>query len=328
MYRPKPISRATPLWRVALLAVPLLYVLGTDVPAHGQNHIITWGANAQEWNRQLGVDALRLGCSGAPVECLNGAERLARAQGIDTVFLSILLNPARAATDAGMYSHMSLSHPILNEVGFDDFVSQCQKQKMSFPALSAVLLDFAGQLKSVNPNLRLGLTLYMDQISSASFPLMNLHQDFRRRVDYIHLYPHYRKEGEPFPVAVEKVRAMFPNARVIGGVYAYDRRDYLPCARDSAVGCSNEEELSLFKTTFRERWVMLMGGKIASIEFYPGSFGLEEAWRGWENPRACRASRRQECIANTRAMRQMVREILPNPSSSMNGVPHYGTRPK
>jgi len=309
VYRPKPLVRTGFLWRLVLLAVPLAIVLGAAIPMRSEHRIITWGANAREWNRELGVDAVRLGCSDAPAKCVDQAERLARHQGVDTAFLSIVLRAASAASDARTYSQLSLNHPALNEVGFDDFVSQCQRQKMSFPMVSAALVDFAKGLKSANPNLHLGLTLYMDQISSASFPLVNLRQEFRQRIDYVHLYPHYRKEAQPFAATVETVRAMFPNAKVIGGVYAYDRRDYLPCARGSRATCSNEEELSLFKATFQERWAMLMSGNISSIEFYPGNFGLEEEWRGWQDPRSCRANRRQECIANTQAMRRIVRSF-------------------
>jgi hypothetical protein len=97
---------------------------------------------------------------------------------------------------------------------------------------------------------------------------------------------------------------------VIAGVYAYDRRDYLPCTRGGKAQCPNEEELSLFQDMFQQEVTLLRSGQVAWLEFYPGSFGVEEQWRSWDQPRICSASRRQECVDNTKAMRQQVLQIL------------------
>ena len=304
--------------RVVLLMALLTLFYGISEPAFGASggKVITWGANTREWNRQLGVDALRLGCSSAPATCVNDADHSARAQGVKSAYLSILLNAGNSPLDARVYSQLSLRDPVLYEVGFDDFVSQCERQKLPADALNTLLKDFARQLKSVNPNLHLGLTIYMDQLSSgSSFSLLNLNQEFRSQVDYIHLYPHYRKEAQPLSVVVEKAKQVFPNAKIIAGAYAYDRRDYLPCVRGGSGPCSNEEEVSLFRSLFEEQWAMLRSGVVTAIEFYPGSFGTEEEWSGWENPRSCRAGRRQECVANTRDMRRAVKDIVSGPQS-------------
>ncbi len=280
-------------------------------------HIITWGGNSAPWNRLLGVDGIRLGCSSPPDSCVNDAEQMARSQGVKRIFISILLN-SKALANAALYSRLSVHHPVVYEIGLDDFVSQAEKQQLSQAALNSELDAFAWQLKSVNADLKLGITLYMDQVPSNRLDLTSLSARFRRAVDYVHLYPHYRQEAQSFASAVRSAQEIFPGARVIAGVYAYDRRDYLPCSKNGA-RCSNEQELSLFRDSFQERWDMLREGRIAAIEFYPGSFGLESQWPGWNYPRSCQQGRRQECVANTQAMRRMIEEIMGNGPLSRHG---------
>jgi hypothetical protein len=212
--------------------------------------------------------------------------------------------------DAAAYSRLSLSHPVLHEIGFDDFVGQAQRQRRSLPELSKAMSGITRALKSSNPNLRFGITLYMDELQSSRFRLANLGEDFRTQVDFVHLYPHYRREAETFEASLKRVRTIFPSAEVIAGVYAYDRRDYLPCARGDRTPCSNQEEIHFFEQEVRERQAMVQNGRIRSIEFYPGDFGLEERWTGWDRARNCQSGRKDECIANTKTMRALARNLF------------------
>jgi hypothetical protein len=177
-------------------------------------------------------------------------------------------------------------------------------------AMSAMLGDIVSGLKSVNPQLRFGITVYEDELSSSSFPLSRLDEQFRRSVNFVHLYPHYRKEAQSFSASVQLARQIFPSAKIIAGVYAYDRRDYLPCTRGGSSPCSNDEEVSLFTQSFKERFSMLKNSDVQWLEFYPGSFGSEPQWPLWKQPRICRADRLQECIQNTKAMRDVVRQAM------------------
>jgi hypothetical protein len=325
-FPPIPTAAACALATIALGAFALI-LEGRTARAQAQRQvqggIITWGANTREWNRALGLDAFRIGCSSAPDSCVRTANRLAGQHGIERVFLSIVLD-GRSAANARAYSELSLRNPLLYEVGFDDFVSQAQRQREPFPDLSLRLRDIARRLKSANPDLKFGLTIYMDNVSSSRFPLDRLDAEFRRNVDYVHLYPHYRREKESFSSVVRKIEGIFPNTRVIGGVYAYDRRDYLPCALGNSARCSNEEELSLFEDQLRERWDMFRSGRISWIEFYPAAFGLEEQWSGWKQPRSCRAGRLSECVSNTRAMRRIVREVVTTQRDSRTAASDRG----
>ena len=61
------------------------------------------------------------------------------------------------------------------------------------------------------------------------------------------LFPHYRKERKSVTDYIAEAKRAFPNAKVILGIYAYDRREYLPCSADIHVPCSNEEEIDLFE---------------------------------------------------------------------------------
>jgi hypothetical protein len=292
------------------LSLLTLFAVAAVVSLPPQAEIITWGGNTPEWNRALHLTAVRVGCSGSVPSCMNEVNEMVSRQGVGKVFLAIFLHSQRTPSEAAQYSQLSLIHPALYEVGFDDFVSQCEKLSMSLPNLSSLLVQTARNLKSANPNLRLGVTIYEDQLASPRFPLEQLDAQFRQQVDFVHLFPHYRQEERPFSSSVQLAKQLFPSARIIAGVYAYDRRDYFPCARGSAAQCSNQQELALFDQTFREQMALLANGTVSGIEFYPGDFGMIEHWKGWNNPRICRERRKAECIANTKAMRDYVRQFL------------------
>jgi hypothetical protein len=215
---------------------------------------------------------------------------------VDKAFLAILLKPGQTPAYASQYSQLSLNHPMMYEVGFDDFVGQAERQKMPLAAMSAMLVDIAHLLKAVNPKLLLGITVYEDELRSAPFPLAELDQQFRGSVDFVHLYPHYRQEAQSFGDSVALARRIFPAAKIIAGVYAYDRRDYLPCAHGSQVPCTNTEELG--------------NSGVDWLEFYPGSFGGEAQWPLWKQAHICRQDRVQECVENTKAMREVVKKTF------------------
>jgi len=311
MQKAKPARRSRMInARVAVtICGALLVILTSAMSAQVPNRVITWGPNTADWNRALHLGGLRLGCSDAPAGCVDYAERLAKSQGVDNVFLAILLNPGKTIAYAREYSQLSVGHSSLYEVGFDDFVSQCERLKLDPSSLSALLREVAHELKAANPKLRLGITLYEDELTSSTFPLGQLDEQFRKSVDFVHLYPHYRKEAQSFSSSVQKTAQMFPAAKMIAGIYAYDRRDYLPCSRGGAP-CTNQQELSLFTQSLKERLGMLGSSTVAWVEFYPGNFGNEAHWAQWKYPRACHQERIQECTENTQAMREVVRQAL------------------
>lgn len=274
--------------------------------------IVTWGGNSPEWNRILHLSGVRLGCSDAPVSCVQQVDQIAATQHVSSVFLAILLNPARIATDSASYGNLGVSHPNLVEVGFDDFVSQGQKSNLDSSELSRLLESAAANLKSRGSKLQLGITIYQDQLSNGELDRLQLSDGVRQSIDVVHLYPHYRKERKSVMEYIAQVKQVFPKAKLILGIYAYDRRDYLPCSPDGHTHCSSEEEISLFDQNLREDLRIASSRGATGIEFFPGSFGAEDSWNGWDNPRACKQGEKAVCIQNTLAMREKLREAMRN----------------
>jgi hypothetical protein len=272
--------------------------------------VITWGGNSPDWNRVLHLSGVRVGCSGAPPSCMQEVDQMARSQGVSRVFLAILLNPTNAATNAAAYGSLSISDPNLTEVGFDDFVSQCEKTHLGPSELSTLLETFAANLKSRSSKVQFGATIYQDQLITGELDNLHLSDGVRQSIDIVHLFPHYRKERKSVADYTAEAKRFFPNAKVILGVYAYDRREYLPCAAGSHTPCSTDEEINLFDQVFHEDLTVAGSGGAAGIEFFPGNFGGEDTWKGWNNSRACKPDEREACVQNTVAMRAKVREAM------------------
>src|SRR5665213_2028283 len=130
-------AQACPMTRPQTLATACLAaILIVQAAMAGQvsGKIITWGGNTAEWNRTLHLGALRLGCSDPPASCADYAQQFSKSQGVNKVFLSILLQAEKTSVYVREYSRLSLSHPALYEVGIDDFVGQCDKLNMTLPA--------------------------------------------------------------------------------------------------------------------------------------------------------------------------------------------------
>jgi hypothetical protein len=168
----------------------------------------------------------------------------------------------------------------------------------------------SSNLKSRSAKVQFGVTIYQDQLITGEFDKLQLSEAARQGIDIVHLFPHYRKERKSVTDYVAEAKRVFPNAKVILGVYAYDRREYLPCAAGTHVACSSQEEVNLFDQVFREDLKIADSGAVAGIEFFPGSFGGEDSWKGWEAARACKQGERAVCVQNTVAMREKVREDM------------------
>ncbi len=312
MRKGKP-ARRSPMINFRIISVAcgaFLLMIHSAMGTQVSGKVITWGENTAEWNRALHLGAVRIGCSDPPSSCVDYVQQISKSQGVDKVFLAILLKPDQTPAYAREYSLWSVNHEALYEVGFDDFVSQCERQKLSMPAMSALLNRVAQGLNGPNPKLHLGITLYEDEINSTQFRLSDLDEQFRKSVDFVHLYPHYRKELQSFSTSVQQAKQIFPSAKIVAGIYAYDRIDYLPCARGNNTPCTKQEEISLFAQSFKERLAMLGTSDVEWIEFYPGNFGTEAQWSNWKAPRMCRPERLQECVGNTKGMREEVRHTL------------------
>src|SRR5579863_2465272 len=153
------------------LAVSSLATLTTVEAVNAQNlpslssngGVVAWSVqtNTPSWNQALGIKATRQGCSHTPAVCMTFVGNISKTDHVQ-VTLDIPLTTATPA-DAKQYSVLSRTGTFLREVTFDDFVSQ-------FRALPSTLLlpswHYVGEsilnLKSANPKLAFGITLYED----------------------------------------------------------------------------------------------------------------------------------------------------------------------
>jgi hypothetical protein len=276
------------------------------------SHIYTWIGNTPAWNRQLHVSGYRLGCdSGDPDGCVSiGADAVDR-EGITTIFLSMPEVADRTPADAREYNRLRGSNRFVMEAGFDDFVDRYQKF-FSLPGMKpqSWLREVAHNVMADGKGLKFGITLYEDELDSRYLREPLLPHDIAQNVSYVHLYLHYRTNASRFPKYVARAKALFPRAKIIAGLYAYDRIDYIPCTQSNRKPCSEEEEIGYYEHAVRNAAQLMRQGSVSGIEFYPGFFGRENQWPGWKNPGYCVPSRVNQCIENTRIMRQKTLAIL------------------
>jgi hypothetical protein len=294
---------------LAFLLLGVMQVCQLKARAEGAK-VIVWGveSNTPEWNRALGVWGARQGCSGSPSSCVRLAKELAHKYHVK-VFLSILLNSGTPEY-AVQYSQLSSSAPDLVEVGFDDFVAAYRKLESNSSDPKSIIQSTIDNLKSMNPKLKFGASLYEDELESPFVQDSKLPAAIRAKFDYIHLYPHFRKNGVNLSKYIPEVKRRFPNAQIIAGAYAYDRRNYLSCAQNGKSACSVDEEVALFQKAMAIEAGLLKDGTIDAIEFYPGNFGREEQWKGWQNSRACLPGDQNTCIQTTKQLHEIaVKEL-------------------
>jgi hypothetical protein len=306
------------MYKRSTVAVFLLGVMQICVPtARAQSgKVIVWSvpSNTPEWNRALGVWGARQGCSSAPTGCVHFAKELAHKYHVK-VFLSILLNSS-APEYAIQYSQLSSSAPDLIEVGCDDFVASYRKLELNSSDPKSIIQSTIDNLKSINLKLKFGATLYEDELESPYVQDSKLPAGIRAKFDYIHFYPHFRKNGVNLRKYILEVKRRFPKARIIAGAYAYDRRNYLSCAQNGKSACSVDEELALFQKTIAIENGLLKDGTIDAVEFYPGNFGHEEQWKGWQNSRTCGPGDQDACIQTTRQLHEIAIKELGGQSPS------------
>jgi len=298
----------------ALLSLPpALAAARRPPPRLADAHIYTWIGNTRPWDRRLHVSGYRLGCdTGDPQGCVREASQAVAQEGLSQIFLSMFMDPRRTVDDARAYSRLSLSHPYLVEAGFDDFVDRYQNL-FGRPGFDPVswLRSVVRAVKSDNANLAFGITLYEDELDSPYLRPPYLPADVARSVGYVHLYLHYRTDAPYYALYVERTKRLFPQARVIAGLYAYDRIDYIPCAPAKPhAACAPGEEIQLYQQALSAAAQMMKDGRIAGIEFYPGFFGREAEWGGWKHPDYCAPARVAQCIDDTHTMREKTVAVL------------------
>lgn len=273
--------------------------------------LVSWVGSTSEWNQRLGVTEYRIACSSEPARCVDSLRYHAGKGGIDSFVVAIVAPREQIADYAAQYGAASLTEKRLRGVSIDDFVKTLlgwQQAASGMPDAPHLLEQVIANAKRGNPAMLFGITVYEDELSSAT--LRELPGALRAKIDRVSLYLHYRANGRDYPNYARRVRQLFPNAQLFGGVYAYDRIDYVPCAGKRGSKCSVAEEKNLFQQAFATEMAMLKNGQLDGLELYPGYFGAEQDWRGWSKPRNCSEARRQECIDVTKSMRAGVIKAL------------------
>lgn len=296
-------SRKTIVWAgmAAMLAALALGFFIARARASSQPLVITWGEPGGSWGRKLHVSAIREGCSGSPTSCINEVKR----QGGKKVFLSILLRTAIPGSYGPQYGMLAREVPSLVEVGADDFVGQYEKLFLGgFQDPTAGLTSLIDGIKAGSSNVGFGLTLYEDDLQSPYLSDSRFPAAERAKVDYVHLFMHYRTDTPNTPQYVQQAKTVFPNAQVILGIYAYDRISYLPCSKGGQP-CTAQQEQDYLKQGLDIDLGLVKNGTAAGIEFWPNTFGKEEQWSGWDQSRIC-PGRKAECVQNTQQMHQIV----------------------
>ena len=294
---------------VLMLAVPAIGCGSTPAPAGDQRGTIAaWSGNTPQGLAALGVTQLRTGCGAPPETCVERVSALERSEGVGKVAIAIALpraDPQQLLDYAARYGQLSASTPGLIEIGIDDYYGFMRRNT---PGNFTAVVDKA---RGAEPSLHFGVTLYEDELESLAQSPALFPPELLARIDRVYLYLHYRKNGPDYARYVARTRTLFPHAAVFGGVYAYDRIDYIACAEGAdKTPCSRDQEIGLFREALVEQIALLRSGALDGIEFYPGQFGREDRWNGWDQERICRPDRRAECIENTEEMRRIAESLL------------------
>lgn len=322
--------RSAVLLVASCLVVAGLVVLPAWAQGGGENtsesspsaSIYTWNNNTPEWNRKLHVAGYRIGCSAGRqgiTDCLDKIRHeLDEGQDVHRISISILDSkeaPSQALADALFASQVSLSTPFLAEVSFDDFGDYYHKlfAHRGFSPQSW-LEKMVETIKANNHSLRIGITVYTKQLHSdyAYFRPPDLPLKVAALIDTVYLYPSYQDEAKPswYLPAVRQAKVLFPNAEIVGGSPAYDHTDWAFCEDSPTRKYTPAQEIKLYEELIAIQARLVKKGALSGIEFYPGHFGKESEWTGWKSHCVCRSNRVQQCIEDTRTMREYAEKTL------------------
>ncbi len=266
------------------------------------------------WQDQLGIDWTRISCKvsvrNTPQSCITFIEN-SPAPGISQYFIYMPVDNTWSLLDnALLFSSLSKGNSAIAEAGIDDFFYSYQTWYHQMSNASQFLNQLIDNLKSSNPNLKFGITLYEDELDS----IQNVYMDsthlppaVKAKFDYIHLFLHYRANAPKFAQYVSQAQSLFPNAKIIAGVYSYDRIDYFPCAQNDSTKapCTQQQELNFFQQALNTQVQLLNKGSVIALELFPGYFGNETQLYGpHTDDLTCNNVTR--CVNNTLTMRGMI----------------------
>lgn len=283
--------------------------------------VITSSNNVTDFQKQLLPTDFGNGCSGTPESCLNKVKTKVEAKGIDKTgeYLAISKDPALIAGYALQYSQLSVQNPWLKEISIDDFYYTYRDWKTAGVDYKTLIETVATNTKQANPNLKFGVILYEEQLESALLSDEELPASTKAKIDYVHLFIHYRENGSNYRNYVNWIKSHYPNAKVIAGVYDYDRIDYMPCAYSpngftrplaADIKCTAQEELDYYKETLQIQTEMLKNAEVYALHLYTGPYDAQTPWPGFDSSINCLPERKEECIQNTTVINEATFQIL------------------
>lgn len=288
--------------------------------AQAKPNIMSWGENIPSWNTELGITAMREACGDEPTTCEPYLDNLAALSNVKAYYVSFPLNPSTSVNWAKEYSTLSLTHKEMVEVGFDDFVGRIEDDQIAgtLPDPASFVSEVEAAVKSENPNLAFGVTVYEDSLTHVA--LTSLPASVRGAIQFVHLYVHYREDAPNYAANVATAKTIFPNAKIIAGAYPYDRINYIPCAYKGTVECTAAQEQSLYQQLLETQASMVKAGTVYALEFFFGYFGDPQNWTGWTTQKnACLSSRLSQCYSNTSVLQNISLQVLQSTFAASSG---------
>lgn len=289
---------------IQVLGVLTLMLVCAVPKVEASENVIAWGIE----NSQGKLVMRRVGCGDAPASCLSYLsaqwKKNPRLNWLALAYVRQTDSAESVLKKSEVYGAEKVTNVPLREVGIDDFydfIKRIKGDKNQF-------LDKTITAAKRN-GLEFGVTIYADQIEDLEYSKIAAFD----KIDRVALYERYREDYSSYPSQVSKAKIIFPNAKIYGGVYHYDRIDYLPCRPREKKKCSENEEFANFNSLLLLQKKMLSKGDLDGLELYPGNLGEETTWAGWNQQNLCNNSRRANCIDLSVKMGRSLRQTLAIP---------------
>lgn len=257
----------------ALVAGLALVCLWTGIPGEGQNaHVpVTLYAPLGLTNpdQSMGIAAFRgkFEISGSQLDTYQQGAVVLKNHQAYHIPIEAMVEEARTYAEAAKGSKVT-------EVSIDDFGGWYSVAR--YIHRESILSQILDAVKTTNPHLKFGITVYEDELSAAgprTITVVPLRE--RMRIDVVRLYTHSRPNYVELPRYVSEAKAEFRNAQVVVGVYDYDRReDERPFQRPR----TEDKEVEMFTENLRSACSLWQSGQAVGIELFPGTFGMEKKW--------------------------------------------------
>jgi hypothetical protein len=276
----------------------------TRVPP-GRWGIMTWAGTTAQWNQLLHATGTRVDCSGRVEDCADSLTHYSNGSSM-RLFLEVPLPAQADLAITQQYAELAQKNRAIAEVAITNFTAQYSKFFTGDIQASSELNAFIDTLKSRSPGLGFGITLYEDDLTSNYLTDAYFPDSVRVKVDWVHLFIRFRANSPAFATYVHAVKGIFPHARIVAGVYAYDRIGVQSCAASSRESCSPQEEVSFFRTEFDQAIELLGHGDIDWLELYPPLTAEPGQVSVPNHPAVCTEQPSHDCIELTHQIWQIV----------------------